>query len=214
MTTPTRGTSSRPVFADPSDAPSAIKVHIGALQVRIWKKVTPERQAVLRLLSGFDISPDQVQMLLEGATEVEMTAEDLLQNPYFASTCTYGIAEHVPFKTVDRALFPPPPTHVTWKPPVPDDVKLEGHLDRRRIEALLTDVLERQGRQGDTVVPEGETVALANDVPLAQPPTLTETIVTGLDLDHDGINEVAFVRLTHAWVHLGVFQGVAEVLAD
>ncbi|MFJ5896865.1 AAA family ATPase [Streptomyces sp. NPDC093064] len=175
------------VFADPSGAPSAIKVHIGNLQARIWKKVPPERQAVLRLLSGFDISPAQGRMLLEGATEVEMTAEDLLQNPYFASTCTYGIAEHVPFTTVDRALFPP--AHVTWKPPVPDDVKLEGHLDRRRIEALLTDVLERRGWQGDTVVPEGETVALANDVPLAQPPALTKTILTGLDLDHDGINE-------------------------
>jgi hypothetical protein len=62
-----------------------------------------------------------------------MAAEDLLENPYFASTCTYGIAEHVPFTTVDRALFPP--THVTWKPPIPDEVELEGHLDRRRIEA-------------------------------------------------------------------------------
>jgi hypothetical protein len=175
------------VFADPSCAPSGIRAHIGALQARIWKKVTPERKAVLRLLSGFDISPAQVQMLLEGATEVEMTAEDLLHNPYFASTCTYGIAEHVPFTTIDRALFPP--THVTWKPPVPDDVKLEGHLDRRRIEALLTDVLERQGRQGDTVVPEGETIALAIDVPLAQPPALTKTILAGLDLDHDSVNE-------------------------
>ncbi|MCX5558373.1 AAA family ATPase [Streptomyces sp. NBC_00038] len=175
------------VFAEPSCAPSGIRAHIGALQARIWKKVTPERQAVLRLLSGFDISPAQVQMLLEGATEVEMTAEDLLQNPYFASTCTYGIAEHVPFTTIDRALLPP--THVTWKPPVPDDVKLEGHLDRRRIEALLTDVLERQGRQGDTVVPEGETIALAMDIPLAQPLALTKTILAGLDLDHDGVNE-------------------------
>ncbi|MFB7554469.1 AAA family ATPase [Streptomyces brevispora] len=142
---------------------------------------------MLRLLSGFDISPAQVQMLLEGATEVEMSAEDLLQNPYFASTCTYGTADHVPFSTVDRALFPP--AHVTWKPPVPDDVKLEGHLDRRRIEALLTDVLERQGQQGDTVVAEGETIALALDVPLAQPPELTKTILTGLELDHEGINE-------------------------
>jgi hypothetical protein len=175
------------VFADPSGAPSAIRPHIGALQARVWKKVTPERQAVLRLLSGFDISPAQVQMLLEGDTEVEMAAEDLLENPYFASTCTYGIADHVPFTTVDRALFPP--THVTWKPPIPDEVELEGHLDRRRIEVLLTDVLERQGLQGDTVVPEGETIALANDIPLAQPPALTKTILTGLDLDHDGINK-------------------------
>lgn len=175
------------VFADPSCAPSGIGAHISGLQARIWKKVTPERQAVLRLLSGFDISPTQVKMLLEGDTEVEMSAEDLLQNPYFASTCTYGTADHVPFATVDRALFPP--AHVTWKPPLPKSLKLEDNIDRRRIEALLTDVVERQGQQGDTVVPASETIALALEVPLAQPPSLPQTVLAGLDLDHGGINE-------------------------
>jgi hypothetical protein len=175
------------IFGDPSNAPAPLRPHIGNLQARVWSKVTPERQAVLRLLSGLDISPAQVQLLLEGATEVEMNTEDLLDNPYFAATCTYGMPEHIPFTTVDRALFPP--AHVTWTPPVPDRVQLEGHLDRRRSEALLTDVLERQGHQGDTVVPEGEATDLANAVPLAQPPNLTRTILTGLDLDHDGIAE-------------------------
>ncbi|MET9227218.1 AAA family ATPase [Lentzea sp. NPDC003310] len=175
------------VFADPSGAPAPIRPHIQALQARVWKKVSSERQAVLRLLSGFDISPAQVKMLLDGDTEVETAAEDLLDNPYFASTCTYGQPDHVPFTTVDRAIFPP--AYVTWKPPLPDMVELEGHLDRRRIEALLADVLERQGWQGDTVVPGGEVIALANDISLAQPPNLTNTILTGLDLDHDGISK-------------------------
>ena len=174
------------VLADPTGASASIRAHIGALQARVWKKVPPERQAVLRLLSGLDISPAQVEMLLAGETEVELAAEDLLDNPYLASTCTYGMPEHVPFASVDRALFPP--TYVTWKPPLPEDVKLEGHLDRRRIEALLADVLERQGWQGDTVVPHGEVIALANDVPLAQPPNLTTTILAGLDLDHESVS--------------------------
>ena len=142
---------------------------------------------MLRLLSGLDISPAQVEMLLGGDTEVELAAEDLLDNPYLASTCTYGMAEHVPFATIDRALFPP--DYVTWKPPLPDEVKLEGHLDRRRIEALLTDVLERQGWQGDTLVPHGEAIALANEVPLAQPPSITTTILASPDLDHDGVSD-------------------------
>ncbi|MFF6790610.1 AAA family ATPase [Streptomyces filamentosus] len=175
------------VLTNPSSAPSAVKPYIGSLQARIWKKATPERRAVLRLLAGIDISPAQVQMLLEGDTAVEMSAEELLENPYFASTCTYGMAEHVPFTAIDRALFPP--SHVTWSPPVPDEVALEGPLDRRRIEALLTDVLERQGHLGDTVVPAAEAIALANDAPLAQPPRLTTLILTGLDLDESGIDE-------------------------
>ena len=177
------------VFADQADAALSIRPHIGAVQARVWKKLPPQRKAVLRLLSGCDISPDQMRMLLTGETEIELAAEDLLDNPYLASTCTYAMPQHVPFATIDRALFPP--TYVTWKPPLPEEVKLEGHLDRRRIEALLTDVLERQGRQGDTVVPEGEAVALANAVPLAQPPNLTKAILAGLDLDRDGISDWA-----------------------
>jgi len=174
------------VLADPAGASAPLRPHVGALQARVWRKVPPGRQAVLRLLSGLDISPVQVEMLLGSETEVELAAEDLLDNPYLASTCSYGMAEHVPFATVDRALFPP--DYVTWKPPLPDEVKLEGHLDRRRIEALLTDVLERQGWQGDTVVPHGEAIALANEVLLAQPPGLTTTILAGLDLDHEGVS--------------------------
>lgn len=174
------------VLADPAGAPAPLRPHVGALHARVWRKVPPERQAVLRLLSGLDISPAQVEMLLGGDTQVELAAEDLLDNPYLASTCTYGMPEHVPFATVDRALFPP--DYVTWKPPLPDKVKMEGHLDRRRIEALLTDVLERQGWQGDTIVPHSEAIALANEVPLAQPPRLTTMILDGLDLDHESVS--------------------------
>lgn len=172
-------------FADPTSAPSEVGAHIGSLQARVWSKVPPARQAVLRLLSGFDVTPAQVQILLDGSTEVELAAEELLDNPYYASICTYGMVDHIPFTTIDRALFPP--AFVTWKPSIPDAVTLDGHIDRRRIEALLTDVLERQGADGDTVVPEGEAIELANAMPLAQPPNLSRTILTGLDLDHDGI---------------------------
>ncbi|UYM06072.1 hypothetical protein [Solicola gregarius] len=112
------------VFHAPSDAPTTVKPHIGNLQARVWAKIPAGRQAVLRLLSGFDISPAQVQILLEGATDVEMTAEELLANPYFAAICTYGMPEHVPFTTIDRSLFPP--SHITWKSPVPEQVQLRG----------------------------------------------------------------------------------------
>ena len=176
------------VFDTPESAPASLRTHLKLTHIRVWNKIPAPQQAVMRLLSGFDITPTQVGILLSGQTEVELSVEELLDNPYFASICTYGMTEHIPFSTIDRALFPP--SFVTWRPSIPDEVRMDGHIDRRRIEALLTDVLERQTRHGDTLLPEPEAIDAANAVPLAQPPNLTRTILAGLDLDGDGLNAV------------------------
>jgi hypothetical protein len=173
------------LFRDPSTAPAHLKRLLPSLTGRVWAKLPASHQALLRMISGFDVSSAQVEMLTSGATDVELTVDELLDNPYFAVTCTYGQPEHVPFTTIDRALYPP--THVTWRAPVPDDLELDGPHDPRRVEALLTDVLERQGLDGDTLTPVDEALELANAVNLSQPPALNRTIITGLDLDHDAL---------------------------
>jgi hypothetical protein len=175
------------VLASPTTAPQAIRPHVGLPQAKIWKKLGVDMQDVLRLLSGLDVTPDQIDDLLNGRTEIELEPEQLLENPYYAATCTYGSPDHIPFKTIDQALFPP--SYVTWSPPVPAGVELQGHLDRRRIEALFTDVLERRGVRGDTIVPIGEVLALANEVDLTQPPNLTALMLPGLDLDYESLQD-------------------------
>lgn len=172
-------------FDDPNMFPESVKPHLAGVPARVWKKAPEETRAVLRLLSAFDISREQVAMLATGETDLPMDHAELLDNPYFAATCTYGSPLHVPFSTVDRALFPP--SHVTWTPAIPDEVELDGYHDRRRVEALITDVLEQQAAQGDTVLPVGEAIELANAMPLSQPPNLTGLILTGLDLDQDSL---------------------------
>ena len=206
------------LFSDPDSTPAALREHLPRPIGRIWSKLPEPYRSTLQLLSAFDIDPGQVATLMDGATEVEMSPEDLLTNPYFASTCTYGMREHVPFTTIDRALFPP--SHVTWIPALPGEVNLEGHLDRRRIEALLADVLERQGTEGDTVVPQVEAVDLANAMVLTQPPNLTGAILSGLDLDQDSVRDwsdwspltsILLADGTPAY-KLGRFEQVSEVI--
>ncbi|MEP9415447.1 AAA family ATPase [Gordonia sp. VNQ95] len=177
------------VLLDPQSTSAAVRRHIGQTQARIWQKLPRDRQDTLQLLAALDISTGQAKMLLAGDTDIELTLPELLDNPYFAAICTYSQPDHIAFTTIDRALFPP--THVTWTPALPDSVSIADHLDRRRIEALLTDVLERAGAQGDTLLPEGETLDLANAEELSQPPNLTTTILPGLDLDADGIDDHA-----------------------
>lgn len=172
-------------FDNPNTFPGAVKPHLAGVPARVWAKAPAAKRAVLRLLSAFDISREQVTMLATGETDLPMDHSELLENPYYAATCTYGSPLHIPFSTVDRALFPP--SHVTWTPAIPDEVALDGYHDRRRVEALIADVLEQQASQGDTVMPAGEVLELANSMPLSQPPNLTDLILVGLDLDYDSL---------------------------
>lgn len=165
--------------------PEPLRPYLTVTTQKIWRKLGSDRQAVLQLLSAFDISAQQVEMLMAGATEPECAPGELLANPYFASTCTYGMELHVPFLSIDRALFPP--THVKWSPALPNEIQIDDHLDRRRVEALLTDVLERQGLQGDTVLPEHEAIDAANGYELSRPPYLAHMVLAALDLDHDAL---------------------------
>ena len=163
--------------------PAPLSRHLTSTIRKIWGKLADGKQSALQLLSAFDISPGQVEMLMSGETEPECAPEELLENPYFASTCTYGMELRVPYLTVDRALFPP--AHVKWSPPLPAEVQIDDHLDRRRIEALLTHVLERQGLQGDTLLPEDEAIDLANGLELSRPPNLARIVLEGLGLDRE-----------------------------
>ncbi|MEJ1193178.1 hypothetical protein [Pseudarthrobacter sp. CCNWLW207] len=175
-------------FADRAHFGAAVQGVLGPSIGRIWNGQDQETQKALRLLSAMDISQVQVTALMEGDTAVSLTIEELLTNPYLASICTYGRDEHIPFTTVDRACFPP--VHVTWQTPLPDTARMDDNLDRRRIEALLIDVLEGRAIHGDTLLPQGEALDLAASYELTQPPQLSTVVLKGLGLDHASLQEM------------------------
>ena len=170
-------------MADPAGFPEEVRALITRANAKVWSKLGPAAQDCLKILSAMDVSAAQVHALMNGATEVELTHEELLDNPYFASICTYGQPEHVPFATVDRACFPA--THVKWAAPLPPSAAMDGNLDRRRVEALITEVVEGAGLQGDTLLPESEAIDRANQMVLSRHPELTATKLLGADLDHE-----------------------------
>ena len=87
--------------------------------------------------------------LMDGRSTVGVTAAELVENPYFAATCTYRSLNPIAFATVDQACFPA--AHVEWANLIADLTGMTDPGDERRVEALLVEVLERLADEGDTI---------------------------------------------------------------
>jgi hypothetical protein len=148
------------------------------------------------MLSGMDVDAAQAAVLLQGRTDVPLGLEELVTNPYHAATCTYGQPEHVSFSTVDRACFPG--EGADWQPLVGTIADLTEHQDGRRVEVLLTDVLEAAGRAGDTLLSQDEALRASATYPLVRPPQLNAWTLESLRLAS------AALRGEEAWPIVGV----------
>lgn len=168
-------------FAGSTALPAPVQTLVGRTAARVWARRTDAERDALRLLSGMDISADQVEMLLNAQIEVPVTVEQLLDNPYLASVCTYGEPDHVPFSTVDRACFPG--DGADWEPLVAKIADFTDHQDERRVQALLVDVLEAAGDRGDTLLTQEEALLAASAYAIARPPQLTAWTLEALELD-------------------------------
>lgn len=175
-------------FGDRGRFSPAVARQIGRSVSATWSASPTMERDALMLLSGMDISADQVSMLMGGETDIELEVADLIANPYWASICTYGGAQPVPFTTIDRACFPP--AHVTWRAPLPDSAAMDDRHDRRRLEALLVDVLESRADRGDTLLPEDEALDIVTTYPLTRAPALTPAVLRGAGLDAESLDAI------------------------
>lgn len=146
-----------------------------------WQGLAQPRRAALVILSAMDVTAAQVRRLMTGGTTIPLDPAELVDNPYYAATCTYRHPEHVGFSTIDRACFPAP--HVVWPNLVAAATGLTDPGDRRRVEALMVDVLERLAVEGDTIAAQADVIGGAAETSLDRPCPVTAELVTGHGLD-------------------------------
>jgi hypothetical protein len=146
-------------FANAAALPQPVRDLVPSTVGRIWARRSGVERDVLRMLSGMDVSARQVEVLLNGHTDVPVDVEQLAIDPYLASVCTYGQSEHISFSTVDRGCFAG--EGADWEPLVAKIAGVTERHDERRVQALLVDVLEAAGNRGDTLLTESETLVAA-----------------------------------------------------
>ncbi len=152
-----------------------------------WRGMAADERAALQILSAMDVNREQVADLMDGQSRPQVTAEELVDNPYFASTCTYRSVHPIALATVDQACFPA--THVQWVNLIDRLIGLSDPGDARRVEALMVDVLERLAEQGDTIAGETYVLTVASEVVLTRPCHVSAPLLRGLKLDVAGLDD-------------------------
>jgi hypothetical protein len=149
------------MFRDPKAvlSPAAAKL-IGKEHQAVWNALSPDRRALLKLLSRFEISPEQASLAFieeaRAAAKIECTDSQLLANPYRLFEITRSSADPVSLTTVDRGLFPEPV--VREKHPLPEPSRVATATDVRRIRAWTIETLEEAAADGDTLLPRTEVI--------------------------------------------------------
>lgn len=146
-----------------------------------WGGLSDVQRSALKVLSAMDVSREQVQDLMAGNSTYPVTCDELLDNPYFASTCTYRSRYPIALTTVDQACFPA--RHVKWANLIADIVGLDDPGDARRVEALLVDVLERLAEDGDTIADESQVLSAAGEIAVTRPCPISRALLTAYKLD-------------------------------
>ena len=139
-----------------------------------WAKLTPERRALVELLSRFALTPDQAKRWFDvarrnAATLAVVSDREILDNPYRIAETDLGdrSSPGVSVGVVDRGLFPD--DTIAAKCPVPERSRVDSALDRRRVRAVTVAVLRHAGDEGDSLLSGVEALERMERLDLARP---------------------------------------------
>lgn len=157
--------------------PSDLAGGIGKTLREKWKRLKPEKRALLGLLSRFEITKVQAKTvydpLMRKKAGIDIDEQSLLANPYLFYESTRLTSDPVSIWTVDRGVFPD--ETIRKEHPLPEPSALDAGTDSRRVRALSVKVLEDASGSGHTLLPQDDVVERIRNL----------TLKPGCDVDSD-----------------------------
>lgn len=142
-------------FTDPGSVlPAALHRDLREIGLT-WTRLSEERKAFLRLLSRFELSKPQADILYEARAREKQgwggTDREIIQDPYRIYELSRHDPEGVRLLLIDRGVFPE--DVVRNKHPLPAPSGLESAVDLRRVRAFTIAALEEAAESGHTLLP-------------------------------------------------------------
>lgn len=139
-----------------------------------WVNISPERLALLKLLSRMALTPAQAKRWFQptkraAGTSVPVNDTDILANPYRMTEVDLGERNDSPVSigVVDRGLLPD--ANIATKHPIPEPSTVKSSNDPRRIRAALVSVLRNASDNGDALLSTVEVLNATEHLKMSPP---------------------------------------------
>jgi hypothetical protein len=151
--------------AAPKSFPQAETYGFGRSYREKWLGLPTPRRQLLDLVARCSLTPEQALRAYQPSqrdfSEGTLDA-DILSNPYLLFERDEAAADRIAFGTIDRGIFPA--DAVREAAPLPTATSMSDGIDRRRVRALVNDLLERAVQlEGHTLLPRTWVVRRAID---------------------------------------------------
>ena len=150
--------------------------------------MTAERKELLKLLSRFSLSSDQVKrFFVPDDRPDEIDDASLIENPYLLYELDRASVDAISVATIDRGMLPG--GVVLKEHPLPERSRLTDKVDSRRARALVIAALEQGAEQGHTLLPRALLSTLIANMPLETDCPVGPEVLTGLGDLLEGVVE-------------------------
>jgi len=124
-----------------------------------WNETTSKKRNLLSILALFELSPDQIKRVanskLRENAEITANVDEIIENPYVLCEQDIGGKDSpaIGFEKIDHGMIPLPDISDTWGK--------RAHIsskDKRRVRALIVEVLRAAANEGHTILPLNDVV--------------------------------------------------------
>jgi energy-coupling factor transporter ATP-binding protein EcfA2 len=165
--------------ADPKRFPQAEGLGFGASYRQKWQGLPAERRRLLELVARCNLQSDQALRIYQPSVRhlsAPTSDADILANPYLIFERDDEAADRVSFGVIDRGVFPA--ESMRQAAPLDPPTQMTDAIDRRRVRALMVQLLEGAvGEGGHTVVPRSWLVQRALAAPLEPKCAIDEDVI-------------------------------------
>src|SRR5208337_3134668 len=118
-----------------------------------WLELPESRKTLLKALCLFGLTKEQVERIsnskLRENAGIMASTEEIIDNPYLIAEQDLGAKDSAPvgFEQIDHGMIPPSDVAKTWR-----NHEEISPKDKRRVRALLVDILKSRAQAGDTLL--------------------------------------------------------------